>query len=338
MPVPITRLRPLYGLCLGSLLLCLLPAAPLRAAAQDPCAGLEAGGRYRNRTAHVDGRYWLRRDGTRVTATLTTTRSPLPPRVRAREPLFTVPEPFRPPLPVLLGAQGTPVLADGAPDPDHPEPLRFQVRLDADGTVHYADDLPEQAAYLAYTLHAVWDGAPVVQDPCPVLEAGGPYLDRADHEEGRYRLRRDGTRVTATLTVARAPGPARDGAAPAPLFRVPPPFRPPYPILRSAQGTPVLADGVPDPDHPEPRRFLLRVEPDGHVRYADDAAVEGAVHLAYSLHTVWGTTPRRQRPCRARDSGRALVPRNHPVRRTAPRTVRGARPRDTRGADGTAGV
>ncbi len=291
-PVPTPRLRPLYVLCLWALLLCLLPAAHLQAALQDPCTGLEAGGNYHNQEAHAEGRYRVRRDGTRVTATLTTTSSLVPPRVLAPEPLFTFPESFRPPLSVLLGAEGTPVLADGTPDPDHPEPLRFRLRVDPDGAVHYADDLPvKDAAYLAYTLHAVWEAAPVVQEPCPVLEIRVQYLDRAEHEEGRYRLRRDGTRVTAIVTVDRSPVPARGGAAPAPLFRVPVPFRPPYPILRSAQGTPVLADGTPDPDSPELRRFLLQVEPDGHVRYADDTAVEDAEHLAYSLHTVWGTTP-----------------------------------------------
>ena len=290
MPIPAARLRPLSGLCLGALLLLLLPAAPLQAATRDPCAGLEAGGRYRNPTEHADGRYRLRRDGTRVTATLTTTSSPVYHRDReGPPPLFTIPEAFRPPRPVLLTAEGMAVRRDGTPDPAPPEPRRVGLWVDPDGTVHYADDTRvEGAGYLAYTLHTVWNAAPATPDPCPVLEAEGAYLNRAEHEGGRYRLRRDGTRVTATLTVDRSP---RSGAAAAPLFTVPAPFRPPYPILRSAEGTPVLADGTPDPDRPEPRRFLLRVEPDGHVRYADEADVEDAGYLAYSLHTVWGTTP-----------------------------------------------
>ncbi len=293
MPIPDVRLRPLSALCLGALLLLLLPAAPLQAATRAPCAGLEAGGRYRNPTEHADGRYRLRRDGTRVTATLTTTSSPLNHRDReGPPPLFTIPEAFRPPRPVLLTAEGMAVRRDGTPDPAPPEPRRFGLRVDPDGTVHYADEADvEGAGYLAYILHTVWNAAPAIPDPCPVLEAGGAYLNRAEHEGGHYRLRRDGTRVTATLTVDRSPAPTRTGSAAAPLFTVPAPFRPPYPILRSAEGTPVLADGAPDPDRPEPHRFLLRVEPDGHVRYADEAAVEGAGHLAYRLHTVWGTTP-----------------------------------------------
>lgn len=117
MSVPAARLRPLSVPCLWALLLLL--AAPLQAATRDPCVGLEAGDRYRNLIEHADGRYRLRRDGTRVTATLTVDRSPLPTRSgTAAAPLFTVPAPFRPPYPILRSAEGTPVLADGTLDPD----------------------------------------------------------------------------------------------------------------------------------------------------------------------------------------------------------------------------
>ena len=293
MPVPAACLRPLFGLYLGALLLLLLPAAPLQAAPQDPCAGLEAEGNYRNQAEHADGRYRLRRDGTRVLATLTTVRSPVQHWVReVPDPLFTIPEAFRPPRPVLLTAEGMAVRPDGTPDPALPEPRRFGLRVDPDGAVHYADDTRvEGTGYLAYTLHTVWDAATATLDPCPGLETGGAYLNRAEHEGGRYRLRRDGTRVTATLTVDRSPVQHWAREVPQPLFTVPEPFRPPYSVLRTAEGTPVLADGTPDPDHPEPRRFLLRVDPDGAVHYADDARVEGVGYLAYSLDTVWGTTP-----------------------------------------------
>ena len=46
------------------------------------------------------------------------------------------------------------------------------------------------------------------------------------------------------------------------------------------------ADGTPDPDHPKPRRFLLRVDPDGTVHYVDDAQVEGEDRQAYCLNLV----------------------------------------------------
>ena len=118
----------------------------------------------------------------------------------------------------------------------------------------------------------------------------GAYDNPTEHADGRYELQRAGSRVVATFATTQSPVPywAREVAAP--LFTVPEGFRPPYPILRTAEGTPVLADGAPDPDHREPCRFLLRVDPDGAVHYADDS-MDGVGHLAYSLDTVWGTTP-----------------------------------------------
>ncbi len=130
-----------------------------------------------------------------------------------------------------------------------------------------------------------------VPSPTPTLTVSGTYDNRMEHADGRYALQLSGTRVAATFSTARSPVQYWAREVPYPLFTAPEPFRPPYPVLRTAVGTPVRADGVSDPDHPEPRRFLLRVDPDGTVHYVDDTHVEGVGYLAYSLETVWGTTP-----------------------------------------------
>ena len=127
--------------------------------------------------------------------------------------------------------------------------------------------------------------------PTPSLTRSGAYDNPTEHTDGRYELQRAGLRVAATFSTSRSPVQYWAREVPHPLFTVPEPFRPPYPVLRTAEGRPVLADGTPDPDHPESRRFLLRVDPDGAVHYAGDARVEGMGYLAYTLHTVWGTTP-----------------------------------------------
>ncbi len=129
-----------------------------------------------------------------------------------------------------------------------------------------------------------------VPSPTPSLTVSGTYDNRMEHADGRYELQLAGARVAATFATARSPVQHWAKEVPQPLFTVPEPFRPPYSVLRTAEGTPVLADGTPDPDHPEPRRFLLRVEPDGTLHYVDDDHVEGVGHLAYALNTVWGTT------------------------------------------------
>ena len=133
--------------------------------------------------------------------------------------------------------------------------------------------------------------------PTPSLTVSGDYEDPVEHAAGRYALRLTGSRVAASFFTSRSPMPYRTREVAAPLFTVPEEFRPPYSVLRSAVGIPVRVDGTPDPDHPEPRRFLLRVDPDGTVRYADEDPVGrgfsmGAEeYLAYALHTIWGTTP-----------------------------------------------
>ncbi len=255
-------------------------------------------GDYDNLAVHADGRYELQLAGTRVAASFATSRSPVEHWARwavPLQPLFTIPEPFRPPYPVLRIVEGTPVRADGTPDPERSASHRFLLRVDPNGTVHYVDDARVQGSgHLAYALHTVWDTTPppaptfvrAVPSPTPSLTHSGTYANRVEHADGRYALQLSGARVAATFTTTRSPVPywAREVAAP--LFTVPEPFRPPYSILRTAVGTPVLADGSPDPDHPASRRFLLRVDPDGGVHYVDDARVEGEDRQAYCLNMV----------------------------------------------------
>ena len=262
-----------------------------------PVAHLTASGVYDNLAVHADGRYELQLAGTRVAASFATSRSPVEHWVRriVPQPLFTIPEPFRPPYPVLRIVEGLPVRADGTPDPERSASHRFLLRVDPNGTVHYVDDARvEGSGHLAYALHTVWGTTPppaptfvhAVPSPTPSLTHSGTYANRVEHADGRYALQLSGARVAATFATTRSPVQywARDVAAP--LFTVPDGFRPPYPILRTVEGRPVLADGTPNPDHPEPRRFLLRVDPDGAVHYVDDAQVEGEDRQAYCLNLV----------------------------------------------------
>ena len=286
---------------------------PAPSATPTPVPHLTASGAYDNPAVHADGRYALQLAGTRVAASFSTSRSPVEHWARRTvpQPLFTIPEPFRPPYPVLRTVEGQPVSADGTPDRTRTAPHRFLMRVNPNGTVHYVDDARvEGAGHLAYALHTVWDTMPpppaaptftptprprptptptfvhAVPSPTPSLMASGTYDNQVEHADGRYALQLSGSRVAASFSTSRSPVQywARDVAAP--LFTVPEPFRPPYSILRTVAGTPVRADGTPDPDHPEPRRFLLRVDPDGTVHYVDDTRVEGEGQQAYCLNLV----------------------------------------------------
>lgn len=124
-----------------------------------------------------------------------------------------------------------------------------------------------------------------------VVETSGDYLNLAEHHDGYFELSLAGEQVAATLTTARSP--VRDwGRDPqAPLFTVPEGFRPPFSIVRLVVGHPVQADGTPFLYPPAPRSFLLQIDADGAVRYADDGWVAEVSYFAYNVHTVWGTTP-----------------------------------------------
>ena len=312
---------------------------PVPSATPAATPRLTASGDYDNPAEHADGRYELKLSGTRVAAVFSTSRSPVEHWARTvPQSLFTIPELFRPPHPILRTVEGTPVRADGTPDPARTEPHRFLLRVDPDGGVHYVDDARVQGAgHLAYALHTGWDTAPPppaaptftptvtstptitptitptptstptttptptlptptftpVPSPTPALTRSGVYDNLAEHADGRYVLQLSGARVTATFTASRSPVQYWAQEVASPLFTVPAPFRPPYPVLRTAVGTPVRANGIQDPelDRPEPHRFLLRVDPDGTVHYVDDAQVEGEDQQAYCLNLVGLTGP-----------------------------------------------
>ena len=139
----------------------LLPASPVHAQAESENSDQQSTavvGAYGNLNEHHDGRFLLYRTGDRVTATFTTTRSPVHDWARQHaEPLFHVPSDYRPPIPVIRDVDGHHVLIDGTPDPAQPNPRQFQLKVDPDGSVRYVgnSDL-EGVDYLAYTLETIW--------------------------------------------------------------------------------------------------------------------------------------------------------------------------------------
>ena len=68
-------------------------------------------------------------------------------------------------------------------------------------------------------------------------------------------------------------------------------YRPPFLIWRDVAGRVVQADGIPQPDHPDPYPFRLWIYPDGTVRQGLQAGSPEKWNLAYDLTVTWGTTP-----------------------------------------------
>ena len=97
-----------------------------------PVAGV-----YTDQAAHWGGQYRVRREGRQVTATLAVHRAPVghgaPP-----QPLFRLPEGYRPPWPMTWTTAARPMTARGRP---LPEATAVTLILEArpDGTVHHLD-------------------------------------------------------------------------------------------------------------------------------------------------------------------------------------------------------
>lgn len=125
------------------------------AAASVPVLPVE--GTYTNLSSHWEGTYRLTRVNDWVTATLSTTRSPVQYAARQRPTvLFTMPSGFRPAQAVTavvreaqpVDAQGQTVVAP---------PRTFGLHVDLDGAVRYVDDARvDGVGYLAYTLTLKW--------------------------------------------------------------------------------------------------------------------------------------------------------------------------------------
>ncbi len=144
----------------------------------------------------------------------------------------------------------------------------------------------------------LWGATPVAtQDVAspPATEATGPYRNLAENHAGAFHLTREEGVVYATFQTDRSPVQFLARDQPEVLFTVPEGFRPVLPVTWEVSAEPVLPDGTPHPDRPDRRVFRMRVDREGHVRYVDDAGVDGVGHLRYHTMLAWpraGTEPR----------------------------------------------
>ena len=125
------------------------------------------GGTFDHPEEHWGGRYTLIRTGPTVTATFSTTRSPVQHYARqAPTVLFTLPAGYRPGTPVVWEVEGFPVQSDGDPGTS-PEPRRFRLQVGPAGTVRYVDDAGvDGVGYLRYTVTLAWPAAGTEPQVC----------------------------------------------------------------------------------------------------------------------------------------------------------------------------
>ncbi len=231
-------------------------------------------GIYTDPAAHWGGQYRVLRQGRQVTATLAVHRSAVghgaPP-----QPLFRLPEGYRPRWPRTWTTAAWPMTARGRPLPEAPA---VTVILEArpDGTVYHLDaPTLEGAGYAGYRTAITW----VAEGPTPLFMAG-TFTPAAG--AGTVRLVRRGDTVTATLAFPPGDGLAAGSAH---LFTVPTGFRP----VEAATWTVPAAAQVPvgDGDDPEAARgaaLELRVHRDGRVTQTDPPRQVG-----FAATAVWRT-------------------------------------------------
>ena len=144
----------------------------------------------------------------------------------------------------------------------------------------------------------LWGATPVAaQDAAspPATEATGPYRNLAENHAGTFHLTREEGVVYATFSTDRSPVQFLARDQPEVLFTVPEGFQPVLPVTWEVSAEPVLPDGAPHPDRTARHVFRMRVDREGHVRYVDDAGVDGVGHLRYHTMLAWplaGTEPR----------------------------------------------
>ncbi len=232
---------------------------------------LPVAGVYTDQAAHWGGQYRVRREGRQVTATLAVHRAPVgygaPP-----QPLFRLPEGYRPPWPRAWTTAARPMTARGRPLPEAPA---VTVILEArpDGTVHQLGaPILDGAGYAGYRTAITW----MTKERDPLLMAG-TFTPAAG--AGTVRLVRRGDTVTATL--AFRPGDGLGAGPSAHLFRVPAGFRPVEAVTWTVPATAQVPVGVgDDPEAARGSALELRVHRDGRVTQVDPPRQAGFVAAA----------------------------------------------------------
>ena len=146
------------------------PPAQTREAgpAKSDVPPVTASGPYDNLAVNPGGTFRLTHRHPVVTALFRVDRSPVQYLARQQpEPLFFIPEGFRPALELEWEVEGRPVRADGTPAPDDAPPRTFTLRVATDGSVRYVDNARvDGVGHLGYEVRLAWPLAGAEPDVC----------------------------------------------------------------------------------------------------------------------------------------------------------------------------
>ena len=136
---------------------------------------------------------------------------------------------------------------------------------------------------------ASWDGTILLWDVVSEA-AAGDFRNLATNPNGQWAVWKSDTTVTVRFSSPRAPVQYHARQDPQPQFVLPEGFRPATRVTHTVTGTPVHADGTPVPNAP-PTTFDLTIDPNGEVRYVDNAKVNELGYVGYRVtHLTWRTS------------------------------------------------
>jgi WD40 repeat protein len=119
--------------------------------------------------------------------------------------------------------------------------------------------------------------------------AAGDFRNLVTNPNGHWAVWKSRTTVTVRFSSPRAPVQYHARQDPQPQFVLPEGFRPATRVTHTVTGTPVHADGTPVPDS-QPVTFDLTIDPNGEVRYLDNAKVDELGYVGYRVtHLTWQT-------------------------------------------------
>lgn len=125
-------------------------------------------GEFHNLEVHWEGRVRLEVRGNAVHVALQSVRSPVQYSARRRpEVLFTIPEGFRPAVPIIWEVNGQHVGIDGQLDSSRSDLQVFRLHVDTEGHVRYMDDSGvDGVGYLRYHTSLAWPLAGTAPQVC----------------------------------------------------------------------------------------------------------------------------------------------------------------------------
>ena len=266
--------------------------------ASDPT---KTNGVFANLAVNHDGRFTLARTADLVSATFSSSRSPV--QYLARQSpavLFVVPKGFRPAAAETWTVSGARHVTEKGEFTADASESPFMITVGLDGAVTYVNNaMVDHLGYMRFSVSVTWSVPAAITTPAqpapppdasvaPVpITANGVFTNLALSHDGRFALSRTADLVMVTISTSRSPVQYLARQNPTVLFVVPKDFRPAAITTLTVSGARHVAEtGEFTADTSEPP-FKIAVGTDGAVTYVNDALMDHLGFVRFSISETW---------------------------------------------------